>query len=47
VDGEKVRGIGVATDVIVASVEAYLGALNRLIILRDRKGAVPVETKEP
>ena len=42
VDGEQVRGIGVATDVIVASVEAYLTALNRRITLQQLK-----DTKQP
>ena len=35
VNGKEVRGIGVATDVVVASALAYLSALNRYLILRE------------
>jgi 2-isopropylmalate synthase len=35
VDGREVRGIGIDTDVIVASAQAYLNALNRHLLLKE------------
>ncbi|HOR28983.1 MAG TPA: alpha-isopropylmalate synthase regulatory domain-containing protein, partial [Candidatus Sumerlaeota bacterium] len=35
IDGDEVRGTGVATDVIVASAHAYLNALNRFEMLKE------------
>src|SRR5262249_44823204 len=35
-DGRKVSGRGVATDVVEASARAYLGAVNRIVRLRER-----------
>ncbi|MEN6625081.1 MAG: 2-isopropylmalate synthase [Candidatus Sumerlaeia bacterium] len=35
VDGREVRGIGVATDVIVASAQAWLSALNRYLLMSE------------
>jgi 2-isopropylmalate synthase len=35
VDGHEVRGIGVATDVITASVHAYLSAINRHLVIKE------------
>ena len=36
VDGREARGIGVATDIIIASVQAYLNALNRHALVKER-----------
>jgi 2-isopropylmalate synthase len=35
-DGFKAAGRGVATDVVEASARAYLGAVNKLVRLRER-----------
>ena len=37
VDGLKVSGRGVATDVVEASARAYLAAVNRIVRLRERR----------
>ena len=47
VDGERVRGIGLATDTIVAAVQAYLAALNRYRVFKDIKATAEPVTREP
>ena len=50
IDGEEVKGLGTATDVIVASTQAYLNAVNRYLILREHRkdtSATEVETGQP
>jgi len=42
-DGMKVSGRGVATDVVEASARAYLGAVNRIVRLRERPDPRDVE----
>ena len=44
IDGHEVKGIGVATDVIVASVQAYLNALNRFILIQGLNNKTSDET---
>jgi 2-isopropylmalate synthase len=52
VNGQEVRGLGVATDVIVASAQAWLNAVNRYLILQEirQKNHITPEalaTREP
>ncbi|MCL5270878.1 MAG: 2-isopropylmalate synthase [bacterium] len=45
IDGHEVKGMGIATDVIVASVQAYLNALNRHVLLQRLNGAAKEVTR--
>ena len=44
VDGRRVTGRGVATDVVEASARAYLAAVNRALQVADADGASNEET---
>jgi 2-isopropylmalate synthase len=43
VDGMKVSGRGVSTDVVEASARAYLNAVNKVVRLRERPDAREIE----
>jgi 2-isopropylmalate synthase len=47
VDGHEVRGIGVATDVITASVLAYLSAINRHFMIKELQESGHGQTAQP
>ena len=44
IDGQEIRGVGLATDVIVASAHAYLNALNRFLMFKEINNRVAAET---
>ena len=47
INGREARGIGIATDVIVASAQAYLSAINRYLILEQIHKNGGVVSREP